>query len=133
MDAGVGVCRPVSVTHRTAADAARLLRALFSGRLLRAETLGQMLARYPLGGAIDGRPWTKCGYGPGLMSGDFGGVGRAIGHSGAGPFCVNAVYHFPDLSEPATVACFTDGSNEGVAEFAALRCAVGEGSEDLHG
>lgn len=110
----------------TAADAAWLLHGLFSGRLLSAETLEQMLTCYPLGGAIGGRPWTACGYGLGLMSGAFSRIGRAIGHSGGGPFCVNAVYHFPDLSEPATVACFTEGSDEGVAEFAALRCAVGE-------
>ena len=35
-----------------------------------------------------------------------GAAGRAIGHSGSGPFCVNAVYHFPDLPVPVTVAVF---------------------------
>ncbi|RWR34254.1 class A beta-lactamase-related serine hydrolase [Sinirhodobacter populi] len=110
----------------TAHDAARILHGLFSGRLLSDEMLGGMMSRHPLGGVVEGRPWTECGYALGLMSGAFGNLGRAIGHSGGGPFCVNAVYHFPDLSEPVTVACFTDGDDEGAAEFAALGCAAGE-------
>lgn len=108
----------------TAADAAALLHALFMGRLLNAPMLAQMLIRHPLGGAIEGRPWTDCGYALGLMSGRCGDVGRVIGHSGGGPFSVNAVYHFPDLQTPVTVASFTDGRSEGVAEFAAVEAAV---------
>lgn len=107
----------------TAGDAARLLHGLFSGRLLGRAMLDQMLRRRPLGGAIAGRPWTECGYGLGVMGGRFGGAGRVIGHSGGGPFCVNAVYHFPDRAAPLTVACFAAGTDEGVAEFAAARCA----------
>ena len=110
----------------TAQDAARLLDGLLTGRLLGPAAMEEMLRRHPLGGAIDGRPWTECGYAMGLMSGRFGAAGRAIGHSGGGPFCVNAVYHFPDLNVPVTVACFTDGSDEGVAEFAAVEYAEGE-------
>jgi CubicO group peptidase (beta-lactamase class C family) len=104
----------------TVPDAARLLHALFQGALLKPETLRQMLARRPLGGAIPGRPWIEHGYALGLMSGEVAGQGRAIGHSGVGPFFVNAVYHFPDMPAPVTVACFTDGTDEGVAEW---RCA----------
>lgn len=107
----------------SAADAARLLHAVFTGDLLKPETRAEMLKRYPVGGAIPGRPWILCGYGLGLMSGAMSGVGDAIGHSGAGPFSVNAVYHFPDLPDPVTVACFTNGSDEGVAEFAAQKIA----------
>ena len=83
-----------------------------------------MLIRHPLGGAIEGRPWTECGYALGLMSGRCADVGHAIGHSGGGPFCVNAVYHFPDLKRPVTVASFTDGWQEGLAEFAAVQAAL---------
>ncbi|RLL72752.1 serine hydrolase domain-containing protein [Paenirhodobacter hankyongi] len=108
----------------TAADAARLLHALFMGRLLNAPRLAEMLIRHPLGGAIEGRPWTECGYALGLMSGRCADVGHAIGHSGGGPFCVNAVYHFPDLKRPVTVASFTDGWQEGLAEFAAVQAAL---------
>lgn len=108
-----------------AADAARLLHALMTGDLLRPDLMRQMLDTWSLGGALAGRPWSRHGYALGLMSGEMKNAGRAVGHSGGGPFSVNAVYHFPDLPEPITVACFTDGTDEGVAEFAAARCAVG--------
>lgn len=108
----------------TAPDAARMMQALFAGRLLRTESLSRMRKTHPLGGALPGRPWTEHGYATGLMSGRAGAAGRAIGHSGAGPFSVNAVYHFPDLPRPVTVACFTDGRDEGVAEHAAVRLAL---------
>jgi Beta-lactamase class C and other penicillin binding proteins len=105
----------------SARDAARLLHGLFSGALIGRDGLRQMLARRLLGGAIAGRPWTDCGYGLGLMSGGMAPLGRAVGHSGGGPFSVNAVYHFPDRTEPITVASFTDGTVEGVAEHEAAR------------
>lgn len=105
------------------ADAARLLHALFSGQLLRPENFRAMHDRRVIGGAVLGRPWTECGYALGLMSGHMGDVGRAVGHSGGGPFSVNAVYHFPDRPVPVTVACFNDGVDEGVAEFAAAELA----------
>jgi len=107
-------------------DAARLLHALMTGHLLQSATMRDMLDARVLGGAIPDRPWTECGYALGLMSGAVKGAGKAIGHSGAGPFSVNAVYHFPDLSDPITVASFTDGTAEGVAEFAAVRLAQGQ-------
>ncbi|MBF6636932.1 beta-lactamase family protein [Rouxiella silvae] len=107
----------------TANDAAKILHALFSGELLSDKIREHMLVRYPLGGAIPGRPWTECGYSLGLMSGKIDQGKRAIGHSGAGPFCVNAVYHFPDRADPITVACFSEGIDEGLAEFYAARLA----------
>ena len=107
----------------TARDAARLLHGLFSGKLLSAAIFEQMLSRHALGGAISGRPWTECGYSLGLMTGSMGDIGRAIGHSGGGPFSVNAVYHFADRDIPVTVACFTGGEDEGRAEFEAARLA----------
>ncbi|MFD1881620.1 serine hydrolase domain-containing protein [Paracoccus pacificus] len=107
----------------TAADAARLLHALFAGRLVGTETLRQMLVRQPLGGTIPGRPWTECGYALGLMSGRFGAAGRAVGHTGGGPLGACAVYHFPDQDPPATVASFAEGRDEGAAEWAAAGLA----------
>lgn len=108
----------------TASDAARLLHALFRGDLLRRESLAAMLDPYPLGGALPGRPWSECGYGLGFMAGKMEEAGRAFGHSGAGPFSVNAVYHFPDRPAPITVAVFTDGCEEGRAEHVACRLAL---------
>ncbi|WP_068009354.1 serine hydrolase domain-containing protein [Pseudovibrio axinellae] len=112
----------------TAGDAARLLHSLFAGELLCADTLAQMLETKPLGGPLAGRPWADCGYAVGLMAGSVDGVGRLFGHSGGGPFSVNAVYHFPDTKDPITVASFTDGTTEGVAEFAATKLAPTKGA-----
>ena len=109
----------------TPIDAARLLHALFQGQLLKAKNLRMMLDRHELGGVLPGRPWTDCGYGLGLMIGKMGDAGRALGHSGGGPGCVNAVYHFPDRKEPITVASFTGGLEEGPAEFEAKAIALG--------
>jgi len=108
----------------TASDAARLWHALFHGDLLRRESLAAMLDPYPLGGALPGRPWSECGYGLGFMAGKMEEAGRALGHSGAGPFSVNAVYHFPDRPAAVTVAVFTDGCEEGRAEQEACRIAL---------
>ncbi|MGV8989155.1 MAG: serine hydrolase domain-containing protein [Cypionkella sp.] len=105
----------------TPADAARLLHALCVEDFLRPATYDQMRDTRWLGGSISGRPWTQCGYALGLMAGIMEGAGAAIGHSGGGPFSVNAVYHFPDAPDPVTVACFTDGTDVGVAEFAAAK------------
>lgn len=108
----------------TPADAVRVLDALFRSDLLRPATLRTMLDRHHLGGPVPGRPWTECGYGLGLMSGRMGAAGRAIGHSGAGPHSVNAVYHFPDLAIPVTVATFTNGDKDGPAEAEAMAIAL---------
>lgn len=108
----------------TPADAVRVLDALFRGEILAPATLSAMMERHDLGGAISGRPWTACGYGLGLMSGRMGAAGRAIGHSGAGPHSVNAVYHFPDLASPMTVATFMRGNQDGPAEAEAMSIAL---------
>jgi len=108
----------------TAVDAARLLQSLFSERLLQPGTLNEMTKAHPLGGALPGRPWTSCGYGLGVMSGEVGEAGRAVGHTGSGPFGANAVYHFPDLASPVTVASFSRGSDEGPAEHKAVAIAL---------
>ncbi|MCE7028326.1 serine hydrolase domain-containing protein [Jiella avicenniae] len=109
----------------TPGDAAAILSALMTpGRLLAPGTLAAMRDRHAVGGAIPGRPWTTHGYGLGLMIGTVKGAGRAIGHSGGGPFGVNAVYHFPDLDASVTVAAFTGGTDEGAAEWAATALAT---------
>jgi CubicO group peptidase (beta-lactamase class C family) len=109
------------------ADAARLLHAILCGGVLSEASLGQMLGRFtPLGGSLPGRPVTQQGYGLGVMIGRMGEAGRVIGHNGAGPGSVNAICHFPDLPRPVTVAVFTDGEDEGPAEYEALAIALRE-------
>lgn len=100
----------------TPAEAALMMDAIATGRLLSPDQFRTMNTCVDLGGALEGRPWTRCRYGLGVMSGEMGNVGRAIGHSGSGPFSSNAVYHFPDLPEPTTVAVFGHGSFEGHSE-----------------
>ncbi|GGG73048.1 serine hydrolase [Salipiger pallidus] len=103
----------------TAGDAARLLHALLGGAVLPPLLLEEMLTTRPVGGALPDRPWTRCGYGLGLMIGDMHGQ-PAIGHSGAGPFSAGAVYHFPSATPPRTVAAFCHGPSEAPAEAAAF-------------
>ena len=111
----------------TPVDAARLLHAVMRGELLSERSLAAMLERVtPLGGALPGRPVTEQAYALGLMAGRLGEAGRAIGHNGAGPGAVNVVAHFPDLPRPVTVAVFTDGEDEGAAEFEAQAIALRE-------
>ncbi len=108
----------------TAQDAAGLLHGLMAGRLIGAAMLAEMLVALPVGGALPGRPWSECGYGLGLMIGRCGAAGRAIGHTGGGPFSSNAVYHFPDRADPPTIATFAEGPDGRPAEFAATDAAL---------
>lgn len=109
----------------TAVDAAKLLHGIFRGDLLQHSSIDTIFERSTaLDGAVPGRPWTQLGYALGLMSGSMGDVGRAWGHSGGGPHSANAVYHFPDLDRPVTVAAFTNTEAEGPAEFEALSIAA---------
>lgn len=108
----------------TAIDAAGFLGSLLSGRLLPPDLLDEMTTRHPIGGPIPGRPWETTGYGLGLMMGCMSGVGMSVGHSGAGPGSVCAVYHFPDAHPPCTAAAFGQYDDEGVTEHALARLVV---------
>ena len=109
----------------TPMDAAKLLHALFRGGLLRQSSIEAIFERSTiLDTAIPGRPWIRLSYALGLMCGAMGEVGRAWGHSGGGPYSANAVYHFPDLDAPLTVATFTNGEAEGPAEREVLSIAA---------
>jgi CubicO group peptidase (beta-lactamase class C family) len=107
------------------AAAVAFLRGAFSERFLSRQAVAAAMAAREVGGALPGRPWTKCGYGLGLMIGEVGGAGRAWGHSGAGPGGVSALYRFPDLPGAPIVGVFARGDDEGVAECEAVRVALG--------
>jgi D-alanyl-D-alanine carboxypeptidase len=108
----------------TPMDAARFLQRLMSGGVLPAALLTEMTTCHPLGGALPGRPWETHGYGLGLMIGRMTSAGLAMGHSGAGPGSVSAVYHFGDRKKPCTVAAFALADTEGVAENEVARLAA---------
>lgn len=107
-----------------AVDAVRFLDGLMSGGLLRPDLLDTMKLRHPIAGKWPGRPWVEAGYGLGLMNGHMAKAGRCFGHSGVGPGSLSAVYHFPECQPPCTVAAFSEGSDEGVNEFAVVDLAV---------
>ena len=108
----------------TPGDAVRFLHCLMSGDVLPREQMIEMTKRHPIGErALLGRPWETTGYGLGLMIGRMPQAGLAVGHSGAGPQSVSAVYHFGDRPAPCTIAAFASGDNVGVAEHEVVRLA----------
>jgi D-alanyl-D-alanine carboxypeptidase len=106
-------------------DAAEFLRSLFSGTFLSERARSAMKTMHVLGGSIAGRPWTKTGYGLGLMMGEMGDAGPVFGHSGAGHDSVSSLYCFSELPGSPVVAVFGQGSDEGMTESEAVRLAVG--------
>jgi D-alanyl-D-alanine carboxypeptidase len=106
-------------------DAADFLRKLFSGTFLSEHARSAMKTMRALGGAIAERPWTKIGYGLGLMMGEMGAAGTVFGHSGAGHDSVSSLYCFPELAGSPVVVVFGRGTDEGVTESEAVRLAVG--------
>ncbi len=113
------------VVGATALDAARLLHALLTGDLLPAELRATMTSGVAVGGSIAGRPWHVPGYGLGLMV-EMGDVPcLALGHTGGGPGCSPAVYHFTGKARPLTVCVVTNGEDMAQAEgmtWAAADC-----------
>lgn len=108
----------------TADDAVRFLHSLVGGSVLPGPILAEMVKPLPLGeGPLPNRPWMTTGYGLGLMIGRFASAGPTVGHSGAGPDSVSAVYRFDGPRGPRTVAAFAEGNDEGLTEYEADRLA----------
>jgi D-alanyl-D-alanine carboxypeptidase len=106
-------------------DAAAFLRGLFSGTFLSEGARSAMKTMHGLGGGVVGRPWTKTGYGLGLMMGEMGEAGAVFGHSGAGHDSVSSLYCFSELPGSPVVAVFGRGTDEGITESEAVRLAIG--------
>jgi CubicO group peptidase (beta-lactamase class C family) len=101
-------------------EAARLLDRVLTTDFLPAHLLAEMCTAWPVGGAIEGRPWQTTGYGLGVMTGTDIKGSRVVGHSGGGPGSVIAVYHRPGRNSPLTVAAFSPGNDIGRVESAAF-------------
>jgi len=99
------------------AEAALLLDRLLTTNFLPPPLLAEMLRKTPLGESLPGRPARNFGYGAGLMIAD-----GAVGHTGAGPVSVAAVYRYADAG--CTVAAFAPVADQAVAEWAALHLAI---------
>ena len=106
-------------------DAADFLRRLFSENFLSEDARSAMTTMHALGGSIAGRPWTRIGYGLGLMMGEMGDAGTAFGHSGVGHDSVSSLYCFSELPGSPVVAVFGQGTDEGITETEAVRLAMG--------
>jgi CubicO group peptidase (beta-lactamase class C family) len=102
-------------------DAALLLDRLRTGDLLPSPLLEAMGEAHPVGEPNPRRPWKRPGYGLGLMSGTASSGCGVMGHSGAGPGSVIAVYHHPHAAPPTTAAAFAFGDDLGRVEEAAMR------------
>jgi D-alanyl-D-alanine carboxypeptidase len=107
-------------------DAAEFLRHLFSSRFLSEDSGSAMKTMHALGGSIAGRPWTKIGYGLGLMMGAMGDAGTVFGHSGVGHDSVSSLYCFSQIPGSPVVAVFGQGTDEGLTEAEAVRLALGQ-------
>lgn len=105
-------------------DAVAFLDGLLARRVLSVMSLETMQDQRMLGGPLPGRPWTRTGYGLGLMMGDVKGIGRMIGHSGVGHDSVSALYAFLDLPGRPVVSAFALGTDEGIVEHETVRLAL---------
>lgn len=108
----------------TALDAARLLYRVFTSDFLSADSRSAMFQSSAPLDALPGRPFVTPTPGTGLMIDPSGPLGMWFGHSGGGPGSVGAVYHFPTLRPPRSVAVFADGDDEGAVERAVLELAA---------
>src|SRR5262249_27568052 len=103
-------------------DAVLFMHRLMRGDLLPPQLSAAMQERRALDVPLEGRGWQSAGYGLGLML-PTSRLGRAAGHGGQGPGSVAAVYHFPDLDPPRTVAAFAPTEDQGAVERAVLAAA----------
>jgi CubicO group peptidase (beta-lactamase class C family) len=101
-------------------DAAQLLDRLMTTDFLPTPLLAEMCGGWPVESAIGDRPWRTTAYGLGVMTGTDLEGSRVMGHSGAGPGSVIAIYHHSNASPSFTVAAFSSGDNLGQVELAAF-------------
>jgi CubicO group peptidase (beta-lactamase class C family) len=101
-------------------DAALLLDRLMTGTLLPPDLLEAMREAHPVSEPNPRRPWSRPGYGLGLMSVIASSGHKVMGHTGGGPGSVIAVYHRPDAAPPFTAAAFAFSDDVGHVEEIAL-------------
>jgi len=115
------------VVGSSAIDAARMLRGIME-TLLPPSSLEEMMKPVTRFASVGpGRPWRRPAYGLGLSMDLDEALGPIYGHTGGGPGCSPAVFHFPRCEPPLTIAVITDGEDIGFAETLLL-AAAGEWS-----
>lgn len=105
-------------------EAVRFLGNLLSETFLSNRYRAELLNEYVLEENVEGRPWTRAGYGLGLMIGEMGKAGRVCGHTGGGPASVSALYRFSEIAGAPIVAVFGDGTDGSATEWEAARLAL---------
>ena len=105
-----------------ASDAALVLEGLLYSRLLPDHLRAQLLRAVPARARFHERPFVRPSYGLGLMIDLQSPLGRMAGHSGQGPGNSAAVYSFPDLTPPHTLAAFAPG--DGAVALGALETHI---------
>ena len=88
--------------------AAAVLHGLLFGSLIPSDLQAEWLKPLAVGGPFPGRPVVAPSYGLGVMIDPRNALGRVVGHTGQGPGSTAAVYAFPDLEPPQTLAAFID-------------------------
>jgi len=107
-----------------ASDAVRFLDILLSDTFLSERCRTELLNEYALAENVEGRPWTRTGYGLGLMIGEMGEAGGVCGHTGGGNVSASALYRFHDIAGAPIVAVFGDGTDGAATEWEAVRLAL---------
>jgi D-alanyl-D-alanine carboxypeptidase len=111
------------VVGASASDGARLLAGIL-GSLLPITLRDEMMrpaSRFQ--NPWPGRPWRRPAFGLGLMIDLDEELGPIYGHTGSGPGCTPAIYHFPARNPPLTIAVAIDGEDESLAETILLAAA----------
>jgi D-alanyl-D-alanine carboxypeptidase len=86
--------------------AASLLHRMLYGPLFEQHLKTELLNPVSVGGPFSGRPFVFPSYGLGVMIDSKNPLGFVAGHTGQGPGSTAAIYSFPELREPRTLAAF---------------------------
>lgn len=100
-------------------EAALVLEGLLYGQFLPERLRTELLKAVSVGGPFPGRPAVAPSYGLGVMVDSQSSLGQMVGHTGQGPGSTGAVYSFPDLTPPRTLAAFAprdDADAQGALE-----------------
>ena len=115
---------PAGVIASTAAETAQFYDALLAGKLFPREFLNQMCAAVRAADAPGHPSFYNPGYGLGLMITDSP-CGMIYGHTGSGPGCSAAAFHFKKNGTSITVTILSDGENVSQTEhMAILACTM---------
>ncbi len=112
------------VVAATPDAAACLLHGIMTGALLSPSLLARMTAARRVADPMPDRPWIEPGYGLGLMVELVPGGSGAAGHTGGGPGCSPAVFHFRGKRQPLTICVVTDGEDIAQAETMAVAAST---------